>query len=200
LNGHIENVTRRVAEAGMVGLGIDIFHRAGGGTAPYTDFKQAMALFEGLTDEGLTDDLGAAIAHLGSTGFAASSVGVVGFCFGGRVAFLAAVRFALGAAVSYYGGGIVSQGAFKAFPPLLDSVPALQTPFLGLFGDQDRSIPVDDVERLRAAVPSAPVATDIVRYPEADHGFHCDERPSYDADASADAWARSMAFIREHAG
>jgi carboxymethylenebutenolidase len=200
LNGHIENVTRRVAEAGMVGLGIDIFHRAGGGTAPYTDFKQAMALFEGLTDEGLTDDLGAAVAHLGSTGFAPRSVGIVGFCFGGRVAFLAALRFALGAAVSYYGGGIVSQGAFTAFPPLVDGVPALQTPFLGIFGDQDRSIPVHDVEQLRAAVSSASVATDIVRYPAADHGFHCDERPSYDAEASADAWARSMAFIREHAG
>jgi carboxymethylenebutenolidase len=202
LNGHIEDVTRRFADSGMVGLGLDIFHRAGGGVAPYTDFKQAMALFEGLTDEGLGADLDAAVAHLNADGFATDAIAIVGFCFGGRVSFLAAVRHSLGASASYYGGGIVSQGAFKAFPPLIDQVPGLQTPWIGFFGDKDRSIPVDDVEQLRGAlaehVPSLP--TEIVRYADADHGFHCDERPAFDQDASTDAWSRMIAFFQQHAG
>lgn len=200
LNGHIEDVTRRVSAEGMVGLGLDVFHRAGGGVAPYTDFKQAMALFEGLDDEGLAEDLAAAIAHLGTLGFDPGSVAVVGFCFGGRVSLLAALRFPMGAVVSYYGGGITSQGAFKAFPPLADEVSGLQTPWLGLFGDKDRSIPSDEVEQLRTtlAEEASHVATEIVRYPDADHGFHCNERPMFDESASADAWARSIAFIREH--
>lgn len=200
LNGHIEDVTRRVAAEGMVGLGLDVFHRAGGGVAPYTDFKQAMALFKGLDDDGLTGDLGAAIAHLGTLGFDAGSVAVVGFCFGGRVSLLAGLRFHLGAVVSYYGGGITSQGAFKAFPPLIGELSTLQTPWLGLFGDKDRSIPTDEVEQLRTTLAEeAPhVATEIVRYPDSDHGFHCNERPMFDETASAAAWARTFAFIREH--
>lgn len=200
LNGHIENVATRFADDGFVALGIDIFHRAGGGVAPYTDFKQAMALFDGLTDDGLTADLAAALQHLGESGFAPSRVAIVGYCFGGRVAFLGGVRFPLGAAVSYYGGGIAAQGAFKAFPPLIDQVGRLQSPLLAFFGDLDRSIPVDQVEELRAALDrDAPsIDSEIVRYPEADHGFHCDERPMYNAHASADAWQRTVAFLRAH--
>jgi carboxymethylenebutenolidase len=202
LNGHIEDVTRRISDAGMVGLGLDIFHRAGGGVAPYTDFKQVMALFEELTDEGLEADIGAAVAHLNAAGFDSDSIAIVGFCFGGRVALLAGITHALGAAASYYGGGIVSQGAFKAFPPLIDQIEGLQTPWIGFFGDKDRSIPVDEVEQLRTAladqVPSLP--TEIVRYADADHGFHCNERPAFDQDASADAWGRMIAFFQQHAG
>src|SRR6476659_1849996 len=64
LNHHIEDVTRRLADAGHIGLGLDIFHRSGGGSAPYDDFAKAMELFAGLTDQGLLDDVDAAVAHL----------------------------------------------------------------------------------------------------------------------------------------
>ena len=80
-----------------------------------------------------------------------TQIGIVGFCFGGRVTFLVALRRALGAAVGFYGGGIVT-ARFPQFPPLVDEAASLQTPWLGLFGDQDASIPVDDVEQLRAAL------------------------------------------------
>jgi carboxymethylenebutenolidase len=74
----------------------------------------------------------------------------------------------------------------------------LQTPWLGLFGDQDGSIAVDDVEALRAALKDAPVDTEIVRYPEAGHGFHCDIRPDYRADEAADAWKRALDWFASH--
>src|SRR3954454_4427924 len=108
LNDHIESITERIAEARHLGLGLHIFHRSGGGTAPYDDFSKVLPLFEGLTDDGLLADIDAATAHLHDAGIADSSIGIVGFCFGGRAAFLAALRRALGASVGFYGGGIVT--------------------------------------------------------------------------------------------
>src|SRR5258705_504908 len=126
------------------------------------DSEKVLPLFEGLTDDGLLDDIDAARAHLHDAGIADASAGIVGFCFGGRTTFLAAVRRPLGASVGFYGGGIVT-GRFPQFPPLIDESAALQTPWLGLFGDADESIPVHDVERLRATLDARPtVAHGIV--------------------------------------
>src|SRR5256885_15252488 len=104
LNGHIEDITERLAAAGHRAVGLDIFHRSGGGTAPYDDFEKVLPPFEGLTDEGLLDDIDAARAHLHDAGLADTAIGIVGFCFGGRTTFLAAGRRALGAAVGVYCG------------------------------------------------------------------------------------------------
>jgi carboxymethylenebutenolidase len=199
LNGHMEDVTGRCAVAGYVGVGMDIFHRAGvRRVAGYDDFASVPALFAGLNDAALLVDIDAVLTYLESRDISASRTGIVGFCFGGRVSFLAAARRKLGAAVSFYGGGIASQGFFKAFPALLDEVPALQTPWLGLFGDRDRSIPVDEVETLKAALVDTDVETALVRYPDADHGFHCDARPSYHAVSAADAWSRTIDWMGQH--
>jgi len=156
-----------------------------------------LPLFEGLTDPGIVMDVEATIAHLNAAGFADGAIGIVGFCMGGRATFLVAIERALGAAVGFYGGGIVA-GRFVQFPPLIDRVGELQTPWLGLFGDEDSSIPVEDVERLRQELDGVDVPHDIVRYPGAEHGFHCDARPSYNAEASGDAWARTLAWFEEH--
>jgi carboxymethylenebutenolidase len=198
LNDHIESITERVAEAGHVGVGLDIFHRSGGGTAPYDDFTKVLPLFEGLTDDGLLADIDATRDHLHDAGFADGRIGIVGFCFGGRVTFLASRRRALGAGVGFYGGGIVT-GRFPQFPPLIDEAAAMQTPWLGLFGDADESIPVDDVERLRSTLDErAPVAHEVVRYASAQHGFNCDQRPSYNREAATDAWQRMLAWFGTH--
>jgi carboxymethylenebutenolidase len=198
LNGHIEDITERVASAGLRGIGLDIFHRSGGGTAPYDDFEKVLPLFEGLSDDGLLADIDAAREHLHAQGYADGAIGIVGFCFGGRTTFLAAVRRSLGAAVGFYGGGIVT-GRFPQFPPLVDESASLQTPWLGLFGDADGSIPVEDVERLRSTLDtSTAVEHEIVRYPGAEHGFNCDQRPSYHPDSAADAWSRTLAWFGAH--
>ena len=97
-----------------------------------------------------------------------------------------AVRRALGAAVGFYGGGIVT-ARIRNFQPLVGEAAGLQTPWLGLFGDKDASIPVADVEQLREALDrGTATAYEVVRYAEAEHGFHCDERPSYDGAAAKD--------------
>lgn len=197
VNGHIRDVTDRFAAAGFHAVAPALFHRAGGGTAPYDDFAQVLPLFEGLTDAGILVDVDAALAHLRSAGLTDRSIGIVGFCMGGRATFLVAVERALGAAVGFYGGGIVN-ARFPQFPALVDRSGELSTPWLGLFGDQDASIPVEEVEELRSALSGVDVATDVVRYAQAEHGFHCDARPSYDAEASADAWTRTLAWLGAH--
>lgn len=200
VNGHIQDVTRRLAEAGFHAIAPTLFHRAGGGTTPYGDFSKVLPLFEGLTDDGIIMDVDAAITHLNTAGFEAPSIGTVGFCLGGRVTFLVALRRTIGAAVGFYGGGIVTV-RFPQFPTLIEQSATLQTPWLGLFGDADASIPIDDVERLRETLAGvAPVAYEIVRYAGADHGFNCDQRPSYHPEAAADAWQHMLDWFHARLG
>jgi carboxymethylenebutenolidase len=197
VNDHIEAVTRRFAAAGYHAMAPHIFHRAGGGTAPYGDFEKVLPLFEGLTDAGILTDIDATLARFADHGVTAERVAIVGFCFGGRVTFLVAARRKLAAAVGFYGGGIVTP-RFPQFPSLIGEVPAMRTPWLGLFGDLDGSIPVDDVERLRAELERAAVGHEVVRYEAAGHGFHCDERPEYEPAAANDAWARTLEWLERH--
>lgn len=199
VNPHIEDVTRRAAAAGYHAVAPDFFHRSGpGAVVEYGKFELVMEYFQALgSDASILTDVDAALAHLRATGFADAQIGTVGFCFGGRVSFLVALRRKLGASVGFYGGGIVT-GRFPQFPALVDEVASLQTPWLGLFGDQDGSIPVDDVETLRTALAAAAVDTEIVRYAEAGHGFHCDQRPDYRPDDAGDAWRRALDWFAAH--
>src|SRR5688500_19399139 len=98
VNPYIEDVTRRLADEGYEAIAPHIFHRAGGGTAPYGDFSKVLPLFEGLTDDGILADVDAAVAHLESLGLDHHQVGIVGFCMSGRVSFLVAALGTLGAA------------------------------------------------------------------------------------------------------
>ena len=86
------------------------------------------------------------------------------------------------------------------FPPLIGESASLQTPWLGLFGDLDQGISIESVEDLRTALGDAPVAADIVRYPDAEHGFHCDARESYHAESAADGWQRTLEWFGTHLG
>jgi carboxymethylenebutenolidase len=199
VNRYIERVTERFAATGFDAVAPAFFHRAGGGTASYDDFSKVLPLYEGLTDDGILMDLDATFAHLESLGHDRSSIGLVGFCFGGRVSFLAAARRTFGASVGFYGGGLVTP-RFPQFPALVGESATLATPWLGLFGDDDGSIPVEDVETLRATLVDAPVPTEIVRYPGAEHGFFCDERPAYNAAVSEDAWPRTLDWFDRNLG
>jgi carboxymethylenebutenolidase len=197
VNDHIEDVARRFADQGYHAVAPAIFHRAGGGTAPYDDFSKVMPLFEGLTDDGVLMDIDATLEHLHAAGFSDDSIGIVGFCFGGRVTFLVAARRKIGAGVGFYGGGITHNSQGMA-GPLADEAGSLQTPWLGLFGDEDAMIPTDGVEDLRSQMQESPVTTDVVRYPDAGHGFHCDARESYHEASAKDGWNRALDWFSTH--
>lgn len=115
---------------------------------------------------------------------------------GGTVSLVAGARSELGAAVTFYGGG-VREGRFGE-PALVDLAPTLRSPWLGLYGDADTGIPTEEVEELRAAAARASVETEVVRYPDAGHGFHCDARDAYDAPAARDAWSRTLEWLGRH--
>jgi carboxymethylenebutenolidase len=200
VNEHIRDVTRRFASAGFHAVAPSFFHRAGGGVAEYGDFEKVIKLFEGVTDDGTLADIDATIEHLRTAGFSDAQIGIVGFCWGGRVTFLVSVRRAIGAGVGFYGGGIAGDSPLGP-KALIDEAAALHTPWLGLFGDEDASIPVEQVEALREALQDASVANEIVRYEGAPHGFHCDARPdAFHQKAAADAWNRTLAWYDSHLG
>jgi carboxymethylenebutenolidase len=199
VNDYIEDVARRLADEGYHAVAPHLFHRAGGGVVPYGDIPKAIEKITTLDDDGLLADVEASVEWLRKNGFVEGQIGCVGFCMGGRVTFLVAARRTLGAAAGFYGGGIVVQ-QMPGLAALIGEAPALATPWLGLFGDEDGSIPVDHVEQLREALREAPVETQIVRYAEAGHGFHSDRRDTYVPDAAADAWRRTLDFFARHLG
>ncbi|MDH2903851.1 MAG: dienelactone hydrolase family protein [Actinomycetota bacterium] len=197
VNDHIRDVTERFAQAGYYAVAPELFHRGGSPEIDYDNFPDAMAAMAAINAEGITHDLEAASGFLKAAGYNAASTAIVGYCMGGTVTFYAATRGLVGAAASFYGGGIEA-GRF-GLPPLLELAPQLRAPWIGLYGDLDKGIPVEQVEALRIAAASSHHETTIVRYPDADHGFHCDGRPGvFNSDDAVDAHRRTLEFFSAH--
>ena len=173
VNPHIQDVTRRFAAAGYRAVAPHLFHRTGDPELSYDDLPAVMEHMKALSPEGLLADVDATVGYLQSAADLPNNrVAIVGFCMGGSVAAIVAANRRLGAAVSFYGGG-VAEGRFGA-PPLVELAPQFVTPWLGLYGGQDQGIPVEQAEALRDAATKSPVPTSFTLYPEAQHGFHCD--------------------------
>jgi carboxymethylenebutenolidase len=188
VSGHIQGIARKLAAEGFAVIAPELFHRSAppGWVAPYgQDFSLIMPHFQALTPEGLGADARASYDWLTARGI--SRVGAIGFCLGGRVAFLANAELPLGAAVSYYGGSL-DQIAFMA--------PRLNGPHLFLWGGLDKHITPHVRSAVLEAVEAAgkPHASIVFSY--ADHAFNNDERPNYNPDASREGWALSMAFLK----
>jgi len=191
LNGHIKDVGQRMGGEGYVTLAPDLFHRGGPGrVAGYDDLPQALRLMGELNDDGIVEDVGAAIAYLESQpSVRKDPIGITGFCMGGRVSYLVACALPakIKAAVPFYGGGIP-----------IDRTPTLQAPVLAFFGADDAFIPLDQVRALEEEAKRRGKSLETVVYPNAPHGFFCDERDSYRPDAARDAWERLKAFFARH--
>ena len=183
VNHHIRAVCDRLAGEGYVAIAPSIFDRIEPNfTSGYSPDEIAVARKFVANPDGtaMLRDTQAAIDAVKELG----PVGIIGFCLGGSVAYAAATKLSgLSAAVGYYGGAIVR---------FADDKPKVPTQLH--FGEKDAGIPLSDVEIIRAKRPEV----EIHIYPGAQHGFHCDERASYDK-ASADlAWPRSLSFFAKH--
>ena len=183
VNHHIRSVCDRLAGEGYVAIAPSIFDR----TSPnfqsgYTpdEIAEARKFVANPDWAAMLRDTQAAIDAVKSAG----PVGIVGFCLGGSIAFVAATRLSgLKAAIGYYGGAVVR---------FADETPKVPTQLH--FGEKDAGIPMTDVETIRKKRPDVTIFT----YAEAGHGFHCDERGSYHK-ASADvAWGRTMEFLKKN--
>jgi carboxymethylenebutenolidase len=203
LTAHIRGVAARLAGAGYLALAPDLYYRERERVVPYDRPEHAVnklmrtialsaARDEAAKDERVTADMRAALMALASDpGTAGKRTGVVGFCMGGRLAFLLACRAPerVGAFVSFYGGRIV---------PIVEEARALQAPALLLFAAEDESTPYDHVDRIRAELLYRQKLHEIHVYPGAGQGFFCDERPGFAPEASADAWQRTLDWLGKH--
>jgi carboxymethylenebutenolidase len=196
ITDHIMDVCRRIAEAGYLAVAPHVFHRTGDPVIAYDKMQEVIPHIMQLNRAGIDADLEASIAYLAGEGFSGRQVAIMGFCMGGTIAYYAGTKWALGAAITFYGGGIV-QGRF-GLPTLLELVPDLKTPWMGNYGDHDQSIPLTEVEVLRRAVSAAGIPLEVNRYADADHGFHCNDRSAYHEASSKDAWAKTVKFLDSH--
>ena len=196
VNDHIEDVARRFAAEGWLAVAPHLFHRTGDPKLGYGDLAVVRPHMAALTVDGVLADVDAALARIRDAGIGADRTGIVGFCMGGTVALVVAARREVGAAVTFYGGG-VKEGRF-GFGPLVEEATGLRAPWLGLYGDRDRGIPVADVDDLRVAAAASGRPTELVRYPDAEHGFHCDQRDSWHPASAADAWRRTLDWFDRH--
>ncbi len=202
VNDHIRDVCRRFAGEGYATLAPELFHREGRGVlVPYTDMPGAMGRLAALTNEGLEQDLKAALAHLrGRADVDPARVGLVGFCVGGFAAFLGACRLDPAATVSFYGGGIVRERPQFKLRPVLGETERIRRPILCLFGAEDRGIPPEDVAAVRAKLDALTAPHEVVVYPGAGHAFFCDARPAYHPESARDAWRRTLEWLGRHLG
>ena len=122
----------------------------------------------------------------------ARRIATIGYCMGGRAAFVANLELPLAAAVTYYGGGIA--------PHLLDRVPQLHAPHLFCWGGKDTHIPPGQTRAIDDALRAADKPYTSVTFGEAGHAFFCDQRAAYQPDAAAEAWALTIAFLARTTG
>ena len=194
INSHIRDVTERVAREGYAALAPDIFHRTGPGVElGYDDggFAKGFELLNQLKSDEVISDARAAIAFLrGRDDVRGDRIGCMGFCIGGHMAYLTACETDVKATASFYGGGIAAPEGLGGGASTLSRTGKITGKILCLFGGKDEYIPNDEVEAIRSALDEADVRHDTVVYPGAQHGFHCDQRDSYEAEAARDAWQR----------
>lgn len=189
VNSHIRSVADGYAADGYLAVAPAIFHRVkpdvelGYQQEDMTAGMGLKAAVEALPAPGVMQDIQAAIQHASQAG----KVGIVGYCYGGLLAWRSACTLdGLSAAAPYYGGGVTTPEEIARKP---------KCPVLAHFGDQDHWIPLDSVEAFKKAHPEVEV-----HVYHANHGFNCDQRGSYDATAAKLARERTLAFFRKHVG
>jgi carboxymethylenebutenolidase len=180
VTGHIKRVTDQFASHGYLAIAPSLFDRVQSDVVlEYTEIEKARETMQRLDLDDTVVDMAAAAAAVRSAG----KVGAVGYCWGGAIADLAACRIEINAAVAYYGRMIVEW---------LDLKPAC--PVMYHFGDKDQLIPSEMVAEIRDARPDGVFYT----YPEAGHGFSCDERPDYRPESAKLALDRTLDFFGEN--
>ncbi len=196
VNSHIKDVTERVAREGYVAIAPDLYHRESERLVSYKDLEKAVGIMNRLQDPKVMDDVGAAIAHLKSQSYIKQgAIGVTGFCMGGRFTYLTAAHHNkdIKAAVAFYGGGIPA-----GKPSPLDRTGEITCPITLFFGGKDPLIPQEHVDKINQTLKDQKKNFSLKLYPEATHGFFCNERESYHQESAKDAWEKTKSFFAQH--
>ncbi|NJL46329.1 MAG: dienelactone hydrolase family protein [Leptolyngbyaceae cyanobacterium SM2_5_2] len=199
VNSHIREVAERLAGAGYVAIAPHIYHRqAPGFEVGYTeaDLDQGRQYKLGTRADELLSDVAGAIAHLYTKpNVSRAGVGCIGFCFGGHVAYLAATLPEVKATASFYGAGLTTTTPGGG-DPTLSRTPEIGGMLYGFFGSEDPLISLEEVDQIETALTEHGVPHKIFRYVGANHGFFCDQRYSYHAEAAKDAWEKVLELFK----
>ena len=191
INSHIRDITGRFAEEGFISIAPELFHRTGKGfEGNYNDFESTWVHVQALTNEGLIADIISVNEWLkNEKRLLSNEVASIGFCMGGRVSFLANTLLNLKAAISFYGGGM---------PSILDRVPDIHAPMLMFWGGLDKHIDENQINTITASLKLNNKNYVNIVFSNADHGFFCNARASYNPDAAKQAWALAIAFLNSY--
>jgi carboxymethylenebutenolidase len=195
-----KEIVRRFAELGYDAICPNLYFREAPGAAP--DDAAALARAQGgVPDERLIGDVEGAAAHLRALAGSNGKVGVIGYCSGGRQSVLAACNLDLDAAVDCYGAfvtGTPPEGFPLKVTNLVDQLPSLRAPLLGLFGAEDKYPSPDQVEELGRILAENGKDFEPHSYEGAGHAFFSPDRPSYNVEAANDGWEQITAFYGKH--
>lgn len=198
LNGNIKAISDRFAAEGFVVISPNLYFRQPNNVVGYDDLPGAIKLMGSLTDDQIVADMTAAINFLKGQKEVKPKFGTTGFCMGGRVAFLTAARNPdVYATAPFYGGGMTRAGQPGGRAPI-DDAANLKGPVLAFFGGKDAFIPVAEVDKFRDALNKAGKSDEVVLYADADHGFMCDERPSYHPEHAKEAFPKTVTFFKKN--
>ncbi len=195
---HIADVARRFAKQGYLALAPDLFVRQGDPASFGTVAEVMKEVIAKTPDEQVLGDLDACLAWAGQNGGNIDKAAITGFCWGGRIVWLyCAHNPKLKAGVAWYGRLVGEKTALNPKHPI-DIAAGLKVPVLGLYGGKDAGIPLDTVEKMKAALAQGASKSEFVVYSNAGHAFNADYRPSYvEADAK-DGWKRCLDWFKAH--
>jgi carboxymethylenebutenolidase len=198
VNAHIRDVTERFARQGYVAIAPELFHRtAAGFEGRYDDFASAAPHMRALKDGEMEADQRAAYEWLRKHVGKQALIAAVGYCMGGRAAFLAGLTLPLGCAVSYYGGGIAPNPGNSG---LLGRAAELRCPILLFWGGKDKHILPEHRRAVNDTLTAERKNFVDMEISDGDHGFFCDVRPSYNPTAAALAWSLTLEFLKTYSG
>jgi carboxymethylenebutenolidase len=197
---YIADVTHRLAQAGYMAIAPELFVRQGDPSAYGEMAKLQSEIIAKVPDAQVMADLDATVAWASRNGGNAQKLAMTGFCWGGRITWLyAAHQPQLKAGVAWYGRLVGNTTAQTPAHPLA-LASQLKAPVLGLYGSADTGIPLDTVEKMKAALaqgPGAAKSSEFMVYPEAPHAFHADYRPTYRKAAADDGWQRMLNWFKK---
>ena len=198
LNDQIKRVADRFAFEGFVAIVPDLYFRQPDNLVAYNDLAKGFRLMATVKDDEFVADMSFAVEYLRTRNEVRPSFGTVGFCMGGTVAFVTACRNSdVKATAPFYGAGMLATPS-SGGKARSEYVSALRAAVLGFFGGLDAFIPGTDVQKLREGLAREGKDAEIVLYPDADHGFMNEERPSYHVAHAQEAWAKTVSFFRKY--
>jgi carboxymethylenebutenolidase len=200
VNSHIQDVTKRIAELGYIAIAPAMFQRSVPSfDVGYSqeDVQIGIKYLKQAKQGEIFSDIKATIAYIKTLpNVKADAIGTIGFCFGGHVAYMAATLPDIKATASFYGGGIATS-SFGGDAPTITRTPEIKGTIYTFFGTKDSSIPQEQNQQIEAELKKYHINHRVFRY-DAEHGFFCDQRASYNPTAAADAWRHVAELFQNH--